>query len=78
MADASNQTSFERDIKPLFTERDRAAMDYAFDLWDVASVRNYADAILEQVASGLMPCDAAWPEEKVALFRRWTQAGMPA
>jgi hypothetical protein len=69
--------SFERDIRPLFTERDRAAMRWALDLWEVASVRQHADAILDQVAAGRMPCDAAWPAERVALFRRWVQAGSP-
>jgi hypothetical protein len=69
--------SFDRDIRSLFTERDRAAMRWAFDLGEVASVREHADAILEQVAAGRMPCDAAWPPESLALFRRWVQAGSP-
>jgi hypothetical protein len=69
--------SFDRDIRPLFTERDRASMRWAFDLGEVASVRQHADAILEQVAAGRMPCDTAWPAEQVALFRRWVQAGTP-
>jgi hypothetical protein len=69
--------SFERDIRPLFTERDRAAMRWAFDLGEVASVRQHAEAILDQVTAGRMPCDAAWPPESVALFRRWVQAGSP-
>jgi hypothetical protein len=69
--------SFDRDIRPLFTERDRAAMRWAFDLGEVASVRQHADAILEQVAAGRMPCDGAWSADRVALFRRWVQAGGP-
>jgi hypothetical protein len=69
--------SFERDIRPLFTERDRAAMRWAFDLGEITSVRQHAEAILEQVTAGRMPCDAAWPPESVALFRRWVQAGSP-
>ena len=69
--------SFARDIRPLFTERDRAAMSWAFDLGEVASVRQHADAILEQVAAGRMPCDGAWPAERVAVFRRWVQGGSP-
>jgi hypothetical protein len=69
--------SFERDIRPLFTERDRAAMRWAFDLGEVASVRQHAEAILEQVAAGRMPCDGAWSAERVELFRRWVQAGSP-
>jgi hypothetical protein len=70
--------SFERDIRPLFTERDRAAMRWAFDLGEVASVRQHAEAILEQVTAGRMPCDAAWPADRVELFRRWVEAGSPA
>ena len=69
--------SFDRDIRPLFTARDRAAMRWSFDLWEGASVRQHAEAILEQVATGRMPCDAAWPPGSVALFRRWVQAGSP-
>jgi hypothetical protein len=46
-------------------------MRWAFDLGEVASVRQHTDAILEQVAAGRMPCDAAWPAERVALFHRW-------
>src|SRR4029453_19625096 len=73
--DATAVPSFERDIRPLFTERDRTAMRWAFDLGEAASVRQHAEAILEQVAAGRMPCDGAWPPESVALFRRWVQAG---
>jgi Ferritin-like len=76
-AAADTVPSFALDIRPLFTERDRAAMRWAFDLGEVASVRQHADAILEQVAAGRMPCDAAWPPERVALFHRWVQAGSP-
>jgi hypothetical protein len=76
-AAADPAPSFARDIRPLFTARDRAAMRWAFDLWEVASVREHAEAILDQVAAGRMPCDAAWPAERVALFHRWVQAGSP-
>jgi hypothetical protein len=74
-SDATAVPSFERDIRPLFTERDRAAMRWAFDLGEVASVRQHAEAILDQVAAGRMPCDGAWPPESIALFRRWVLAG---
>jgi hypothetical protein len=75
--DATAVPSFDRDIRPLFRERDRAVMRWAFDLGEAASVREHADAILEQVAAGRMPCDGAWPAEQVELFRRWVQAGSP-
>jgi hypothetical protein len=41
--------SFERDIRPLFTDRDRTAMRWAFDLGDVDAVSQHADAILDQL-----------------------------
>ncbi len=34
MTTINSAPSFARDIKPLFRERDREAMDFAFDLWD--------------------------------------------
>jgi hypothetical protein len=69
--------SFDRDIRPLFTARDRAAMRWSFDLWEIASVRQHAEAILDQVAAGRMPCYGPWSAEQVELFRRWVQAGGP-
>jgi Ferritin-like len=75
--DPTAAPSFARDIRPLFADRDRAAMLWAFDLGNAASVRTHAPAILDQVASGRMPCDGPWPAERVALFRRWVEAGKP-
>lgn len=69
---------FARDIQPLFRAHNRAAMRWAFDLGNYQDVRTHAQAILERVSSGTMPCDGAWPDEQIALFRRWVQAGMPA
>jgi truncated hemoglobin YjbI len=67
--------SFTRDIRPLFSDRDRAAMRWAFDLGEVAAVREHADAILDQLAAGRMPCYGAWPAEQVSLFRQWIYSG---
>ena len=73
------QLSFERDVRPLFRERDRGSMrDVAgFDLWAREDVVEHSTAILERLENGSMPCDQAWPDERVALFRRWVDAGMP-
>jgi len=57
--------SFERDIKPLFRQKDRDAMLRAFDLFDYDDVVENADAIVGSLRSGQMPCDAAWPGEQV-------------
>jgi truncated hemoglobin YjbI len=66
---------FEAHIKPLFRQLDRDSMRRAFDLWDRDDVAEHADAILERLAAGTMPCDGAWPPERVEAFRRWTTEG---
>jgi CDGSH-type Zn-finger protein/truncated hemoglobin YjbI len=71
----AEQVSFERHIKPLFRERDRKSMKFAFDLWSYADVRDNAPAILERVKAGTMPCDGEWPSDWVEVFERWTQTG---
>ena len=69
--------SFAADIRPLFREDDRASMDFAFDLWSYDDVKANAALILERVEDGTMPCDDAWPEEKIESFRGWIAAGFP-
>jgi CDGSH-type Zn-finger protein/truncated hemoglobin YjbI len=67
--------SFAAHIKPLFREHDRKSMAFAFDLWSQADVQAHAAGILERLRNGTMPCDGAWPEEKIEVFRRWTESG---
>ena len=69
--------SFAQHIKPLFRAKDRQSMTFVFDLWSYADVTANASAILDRVRAGTMPCDGAWPAEKVAAFQRWTESGMP-
>ena len=67
--------SFAAHIKPLFREHDRKSMTFAFDLWSQADVQAHAAGILARLRDGTMPCDGAWPQEKVEVFRRWTESG---
>jgi hypothetical protein len=67
--------SFAAHVKPLFREHDRKSMTFAFDLWSQADVQAHAAGILERLRNGTMPCDGAWPEEKIEVFRRWTESG---
>jgi CDGSH-type Zn-finger protein/truncated hemoglobin YjbI len=67
--------SFAKHIKPLFRDKDRQSMSFVFDLWSYADVATNAAAILDRVRAGTMPCDGAWPAEKVAVFQRWTESG---
>jgi hypothetical protein len=68
--------SFEQDIRPLFREYDQTEMEWAFDLWSFEDVKDNADAILERLENGDMPCDGSWPDEQIETFRRWMREGM--
>jgi hypothetical protein len=78
MSSPSNhdRLSFAMDIKPLFRQLDRESMEKAFDLWSLDDVRAHAPEILEHVKNGSMPCDGAWPQERVQIFERWIESGM--
>jgi hypothetical protein len=70
--------SFADDIRPLF--RDSPDIDsmkeYGLDLSSYGDVRAQAGAIYSRLEDGSMPCDDAWPEEQVELFKRWIDEGM--
>ena len=70
--------SFARDIRPLFRETDIESMkDYAdFDLSQYEDVRAHAEDIYARLSEGSMPCDQAWPADRVATFKQWMDRGM--
>jgi hypothetical protein len=78
MPGSDEPIGFEQHIKPLFRERDRDSMRFSFDLSSLEDVSTHADAILHRLDAGTMPCDGAWPAERVAVVRRWIDAGKPA
>jgi hypothetical protein len=78
MADGTATPGFEADIKPLFRDRDRAAMRFAFDLWSYDEVSLNAEGILTRLRDGDMPCDERWPAQKIDLVERWIAGGKPA
>ncbi len=51
-------------------------MLFAFDLWVLGDVKPHATAILQRLHDGTMPCDGAWPDEHVEVFRCWIETGM--
>jgi hypothetical protein len=78
MADAGSGQrvpGFDADIKPLFRESDRAAMRRAFDLWSATDVAAHGSQIASRLQDGTMPCDGAWPHERVQLFLDWLGGG---
>ena len=72
---ADTAIGFAADIKPLFREGDRESMMGSFDLWSYDDVVEHADAIADRLRDGSMPCDGAWPEDRVDLFERWIEDG---
>jgi len=73
----SPEISFDTDIKRLFREKDRESMLSSFDLWSYVDIQTHAVPIAERLKDGSMPCDGAWPPERVALFERWIEIGTP-
>ena len=69
------EPSFEHDIRPLFRSKDIESMSGVFDLSSYQNVRSNADKIYEKLSNGSMPCDGAWPAERVQLFQSWINAG---
>ena len=70
--------SFTQHIRPLFREGDRRSMRFAFDLWSHDDVAAHAQAILDRLRAGTMPCDGGWPEDRIAVFERWLDSGKAA
>jgi hypothetical protein len=73
--DSPQRLSFERDVRPMFRDKDHDSMLKHIDLWSYSDVRARQDAILSRLRDGTMPCDGAWPPEHVAVFRRWIAGG---
>ena len=78
MSTTGEPISFGQNIKPLLRDRDRASMMSRFDLWSYDDVVERSDAILDRLRDGSMPCDGAWPADRIALFQEWIAAGKPA
>ncbi len=70
--------SFATDIRPLF--RDTPDVDsmkgYGLDLSSYEQVKARAAEVYARLEDGSMPCDESWPEERLALFKRWMEEGM--
>jgi len=76
-ADCMAKLSYARDIRPLFRDSDIDSMIEArgLDLSNYNQVSAKASGILNRLAAGDMPCDAAWPEKDVETFRQWIKDG---
>jgi hypothetical protein len=76
-------TSFQTDIRPLFTERDIHAMSKAFNLGSYEDVKAHAAAIYDRIrgiGGAVMPPppprgEGPWPQSRIELFARWMSDG---
>ena len=76
-------TSFQADIRPLFTERDIRGMMKAMDLGSYDDVKKHAAAIYDRlrgIGGAVMPPppprgEGAWPADRIELFAKWMADG---
>jgi hypothetical protein len=79
----TNTTSFQRDIRPLFTERDIQGMMKAFNLAKYDDVKKNAAAIYDRIrgiGGPVMPPpppkgEGPWPQSRIELFAKWMADG---
>jgi hypothetical protein len=74
-------TSFQSDIRPLFTEVDIRAMSKAFNLASYDDVKAHAGAIYDRIrgiGGAVMPPpreEGPWSQSRIELFAKWMADG---
>ena len=73
----NRKVSYQLHIQPLFTSDQQACMKDQFDLKKYEDVKAWSVKIAARLADKTMPDDASrpWPDEWIALFRRWVDEG---
>jgi len=71
--------SFAADIRPLFRDKDIAAMKpNGVDLSSYEDVKQRAQNIYARLSAKEMPCDGSWSAENMEKFKEWMESGMKA
>jgi hypothetical protein len=81
----TKKTSFQTDIRSLFTERDIRGMSKAFNLGSYDDVKKHSAAIYDRIrgiGGAVMPPpppmgEGAWPQSRIELFAKWMADGFP-
>jgi hypothetical protein len=76
-------TSFQADIRPLFTQRDIDGMKKGFNLASYDDVKAHAAAIYDRIrgiGGALIPPrppvgEGPWPQSNIDLFAKWMADG---
>jgi hypothetical protein len=79
----SKVTSFETDIRPLFTQRDIQAMSKAINLASYDDVKIHATSIFDRIrgiGGAVMPPpppkgEGPWAQSRINLFAEWMADG---
>ena len=68
---------FELHILPMIRATDREHMLFAFDMWDYDQLVLHAEEFADRASVDMPPVASGgpWPDEWVALFRRWMATG---
>ena len=69
---------YERDIRPLFREKDVSSMSMVVDLPSYNGVRANGDRILAKLSDRSMPLRRAFGGGAGRALRSWVDAGCPA
>lgn len=81
----AQRTSYEADIRPLFTERDIQSMSKVFNLASYTDVKTRAAVVYNRIrgiGGAVMPPppprgEGPWPPSNIELFGRWIADGCP-
>jgi hypothetical protein len=81
----TKSTSFQKDIRPLFTERDIQGMIKGFNLASYDEVKAHAAAIYDRIrgiGGAVMPPppprgEGPWQQSRIELFAKWMADGCP-
>jgi len=81
----TKSTSFQKDIRPIFTERDIQGMIKGFNLASYDEVKAHAAAIYDRIrgiGGAVMPPppprgEGPWQQSRIELFARWMADGCP-
>ena len=74
---ANRPTSFALHIRPLFTDGQKQCMSRMIRLDDYNAMKANAELVFTRLSDKSMPADKTrpWPDEWIALFRRWIDEG---
>ena len=69
--------SFAADIRPLFRDKDVAAMKpNGVDLSSYEDVKQRAQNIYARLSAKEMPCDGSWSDSHLQKLKEWIKSGM--